>query len=145
MKKCSILFLVSALLCVAALAGTASAMTPVRLALIPDVAIPADKNVQGLDFGLIADKVADMQGLQLSWIYSESTGKFVGIQDSIVDIVNEGTGIQWGLYNQAENFTGIQLGVVNSAARLKGLQLGLVNIIKSGGIVPFMVIVNGSF
>ena len=104
-----------------------SAATPIRLALLPGLGIPEDNVVIGIDLGLIADSVSEVNGIQVSWLY------------------NTGTGIQWGLYNQSQSFVGIQIGLINVTNTLQGFQFGLINIIRTGAPFPFMVFINGNF
>ena len=56
-----------------------------------------------------------------------------------------GEGVQWGLVNTAASWNGLQIGFVNYAERLHGVQIGLINIIKQGGVLPVLPIVNWSF
>ena len=73
---------------------------------------------------------------------------FTGLQSSTwVNSSGTGAGIQFGLVNVSKSFHGLQLGVVNVSDKMNngGLQIGLINIIKSGGVQPFLPIVNWSF
>ncbi len=139
--------IIQVLLAVAVLlsCGSVFAETPIKLSLLPNIGIPKDDTIRGLDIGLLGDSAADVQGVQVSWIYSEIKGNLVGVQFGLVNLCNNVTGVQWGFYNQAESVTGLQMGLVNVAKKMKGLQIGLVNIISSGSPLPFMVIVNGNF
>ena len=141
--------MVMLLVMVMAMAGAVSAFaaegsTPVKVSLIPTVGVPAQEVVHGLDLGIIGDNVKEVQGLQLSWIYSGTKEKLVGAQLGFVNIGNNVSGLQYGFYNQAENMKGLQFGFINSAVNMSGLQVGLVNLIKNGRL-PFMVIVNGNW
>ncbi|OGF50877.1 MAG: hypothetical protein A2231_08690 [Candidatus Firestonebacteria bacterium RIFOXYA2_FULL_40_8] len=121
-----------------------SAATPIRLSLLPGISIPEDNVVIGIDLGLIADSVSEVNGIQVSWLYS-GTERLTGIQLGVVNISNTATGIQWGLYNQSQSFVGIQIGLINVTDTLHGFQIGLINIIRTGSPFPFMVFINGNF
>ncbi len=118
--------------------------TPVKLSLFPKIAVPESQTVHGLDLGIIATKVDEVQGVQLAWIYCGTRNKFVGFQSAFIAIDKDATGLTYGFVNEAESFTGVQLGFVNIADKMKGVQLGLVNIIKTGP-VPAMVFINANF
>jgi len=126
-----------------AAAYAADSVTPIRLALVPTVAIPSQQIVHGLDLAL-GDNINEVQGVQLSLIYSGTKSELVGVQAGLIDIGNEVTGLEWGFYNQADNMKGVQVGFINWAEHMNGIQIGLVNIIKSGGLFPVMVIFNAS-
>ncbi|OGF45093.1 MAG: hypothetical protein A2452_00760 [Candidatus Firestonebacteria bacterium RIFOXYC2_FULL_39_67] len=135
------------LLAVFALSGMSqevSAATPLRLSLLPGISIPGDNVVIGIDIGLIADSVQEVNGFQVSWLYS-GTDRLSGIQLGLVNISNSATGIQWGLYNQSQSFVGIQIGLINVTDTMHGFQIGLINIIRTGAPFPFMVFINGNF
>ncbi|MFA5778574.1 MAG: hypothetical protein WC947_00350 [Elusimicrobiota bacterium] len=145
MKKCAVVFLTAVMVGVGFMAAYAAGdVTPVKVSLVPTVGIPSQETVHGLNLGLIGDNVKEVQGLQLSWIYSGTKEKMVGLQAGFVDIGKEVTGVQYGFYNQADNMTGLQLGFINSTEYMNGVQIGLVNIIKKGAL-PFMVLVNANF
>ncbi len=137
---------------------SSSAATPVRLSLIPSLAIPQDKTVHGLDFSLIYDSVHETQGVQLAWIYGNCENKMVGIQwglvvktkqltglqDGFVCLSDDVKGVQWGFYNSAKNVSGLQLGFINVTENMNGIQIGLVNHIKNSKL-PWMIIANAKF
>jgi hypothetical protein len=156
MKKLAAI--VTVLLAVSAVAFAAD-ITPVKVSLFPKITVPAAETVHGLDLGLIATKVDEVQGVQLAWIYgavqkkmvgvqfafySEADTKFVGLQSGFIVVDKEAKGLTYGFVNEADSFTGLQLGFVNIANKMKGIQLGVVNIIKTGP-VPAMVFVNANF
>jgi hypothetical protein len=141
--KVLVLAMAIASLCAANMYAAEGAI-PVKISLIPTIGIPAGQVVHGLDLGIIGDRVTEIQGVQLSWIYGGVTEKMVGVQAGFVLISNNVKGLQYGFYNQAQNVEGLQFGFVNSADTMKGVQIGLVNIIKQGRL-PFMVIVNGNW
>jgi hypothetical protein len=145
MKKAIALVLFLGVFAVCGLSQDASASTPIKLSLLPNIGIPQDNVVQGLDIGIIGDSLQEMQGVQWSWIYSDTKGKLSGVQFGLVNISNDVAGVQWGFYNQAKSVVGVQLGAINMADTLKGIQIGLVNIIRTGAPLPFMVIVNANF
>jgi hypothetical protein len=121
-----------------------AASTPVKVSLFPKLSVPQEKVVNGLDLGLIATNVDEVQGLQLGWIFCGTDVKMVGLQSGFIDKGNTVTGVQWGFYNGANEVNGLQLGFINVTERMKGIQVGLVNIIKQS-VLPVMVIVNANF
>ena len=137
-----VLLLAAAFVCsVTVFAGE---VTPIKVSIFPKLSIPASQTVHGLDLGLIATNVEEVQGLQLNWIYGGIDNKLVGAQWGFVNKGNIVTGVQLGFYNGANKVTGIQLGWINVTETMEGIQLGLVNVIKKG-VVPAMVILNASF
>lgn len=144
-----------AFVCISANAAT----TPIKVSLWGSIAYPsaADTVVKGLDIG-IGSTTAEVKGVQLDFIFSK-TSDLTGVQSgllgmvdtgiggqvSAVNIANDFTGLQWGLFNYAERVKGLQLGFVNYAQEIdKGLQIGLLNFAKNGWL-PVMIIVNGKF
>ena len=145
MKKCVVVLLMAVMSVVGFVAlSVAGETTPIKISLVPGVGIPSQSTVHGLDLGLIGDDVAEVQGLQIAWIYAGTKEKMVGLQTAFVDIGKEVVGVQYGFYNQADDMTGLQLGFINSADYMSGVQIGLVNIIKKGAL-PFMVLINANF
>lgn len=135
---------------------------PIQLALFDPVQIvPAGQSVKGLRLSLIYSKNVNVTGLDLSFIASQTTGNFAGVQFALVGVVDKdflgwqdslvnltggtATGLQLGFFNKAKRVEGLQFGLVNHAGTINGLQIGLVNIIEKGGWLPVMVIVNGNF
>lgn len=99
----------------------------------------------GLQWGLVGLVDGDFTGWQDDFV-SVTRGRFTGFQSGAVNSAENGTGFQWGAVNIAQTMSGLQLGLVNYAARMnKGVQIGIVNIIKQGGVLPVMPIVNWSF
>ena len=123
----------------------ASAATPVKLSLVPQLTVPADTAVRGLDLGILASNVKTVEGLQVAWIFAGVDNKIEGVQWSLVSKANVVKGVQLGFYNGANDITGLQFGWVNVADKLNGVQLGLVNVIHKGGFLPVCVFVNASF
>lgn len=132
---------------------------PVKLSLFPKITVPQNNVVHGLDLGILATDLDEVQGVQLSFIYGAVENKMVGLQNTFifaratsmtglqVAFVTKATtltGVQYGFVNRAQEVTGVQLGFVNITEKMKGIQVGLVNVIKQG-IVPAMVLVNASF
>lgn len=145
MKRCAAVLLTAVFVGFGfAILYAAGDTTPVKISLVPTVGIPSQETVHGLNLGLIGDNVTEVQGLQMSWIYSGTKEKMVGLQTGFVVIGKEVTGVQYGFYNQADNMTGLQLGFINSTDYMSGVQIGLVNIIKKG-VLPFMVLINANF
>jgi hypothetical protein len=103
-------------------------------------------SVNGLDLGLINHATAGTsKGLQFGLVGLVDSD-FVGWQDSSVNVVKGNfKGFQWGFVNYAKSAKGFQLGFVNYAESMHGLQIGLVNIIRQGGVLPVLPIVNWSF
>jgi hypothetical protein len=122
----------------------ATVATPVKVSLFPKLAIPSNQVVHGLDLGLIATKVDEVQGVQLGWLYCGTSKKMVGLQSGFVSGATIITGLQWGFINVADDVTGVQAGFINVTAKMKGVQIGLVNVIKKG-VVPAMVFINANF
>jgi len=148
---------------------------PIQLSLLsPAQLVPADEairglrlsllygrntDVTGLDVGLVAHSTGDFRGVQLAVVgltdndftglqyslVSVITGHMEGVQLGGVNLAESGRGIQWGAVNHSRNFRGLQLSLVNYAETLHGIQVGLVNIIREGGVLPVMPIVNWSF
>jgi hypothetical protein len=151
-------------LCCLATPGRAAAEEgkPISLALVSPIQIvPETQGVNGFRFSLLYGKNAFLTGLDLSLV-GQVTGSGTGVQWGIVQLVGgdftgwqggwganitngKFTGLQAGIFNSAERMEGLQLGFVNRAGTINGLQLGLVNIIEKGGMLPVMVLFNGSF
>ncbi|MHB9155530.1 MAG: LA_2272 family surface repeat-containing protein [Endomicrobiales bacterium] len=144
MKVIARLGLAAALLTFVVAGVFAAETTPVKVSLFPKLGLPEAQVVHGLDLGLIATNVEEVQGLQASWIFGGVDQKMVGLQLGFVAKANVVTGVQYGFYNGANEVTGVQLGFINVTETMKGVQVGLVNVIKKG-LVPAMVIVNASF
>ena len=136
--------IVSVIILLAIVGTNAAAETPLKFALLPDIGIPQDNNLVGLELGF-ADTMNDVTGLQLCWIYNGSRGKVTGAQIGLVNTCDSLTGIQWGFYNKAQSVTGFQIGVINQTSRMNGIQIGLLNFISTGSPLPFMVFINGNF
>ncbi len=146
---------------------------PFQLALFPPVQIvPEDESVRGVrlslygrnvsvtgfDWGVANHTTGDFLGLQLG-VVGLAEGGFTGVQGNTVNIVegafeglqaglfssaDQGRGLQLSGVNHARNFRGLQIALVNYAETLNGVQIGIVNIIRQGGVLPVMPIVNWS-
>jgi hypothetical protein len=84
-------------------------------------------------------------GLQLgvvNLVKEEQNGAQVGVANFASEKEN---GVQLGVTNYARRLTGVQVGLFNRTDSLHGVQLGLANYARSGGMVPFSVIVNVGF
>ena len=103
-------------------------------------------SVTGLDLGLINHTTTGMtKGLQFGLVGLADTD-FLGWQDNWVNVTKgKFEGFQWGAVNYSLDMNGFQLGVVNYAESMHGLQVGLVNIIRVGGVLPVLPIINWSF
>jgi hypothetical protein len=135
---------------------------PVQLALFTPVQVfPEDDSISGIRLSLLYGRNVSVTGLDLGLINHATAGTskglqfglvglvdsdFVGWQDSYVNVVKGNfKGFQWGFVNYARSAKGFQLGFVNYAESMNGLQIGLVNIIRQGGVLPVLPIVNWSF
>ncbi|OGS20999.1 MAG: hypothetical protein A3J83_06075 [Elusimicrobia bacterium RIFOXYA2_FULL_40_6] len=141
MKK---LLAVVAVVMVSVSVSFAGDSTPIKLSLFPKLGLPPQQIVNGLDLGIIATKVEEVQGIQLGWIYAGTSRKMVGLQDGFVASSQEMVGLQYGFVCLATDVKGVQVGFINITEKMKGIQIGLVNVIKKG-IIPAMVVVNVSF
>ncbi|MFQ5704004.1 MAG: LA_2272 family surface repeat-containing protein [Gemmatimonadales bacterium] len=102
---------------------------------------------KGVQFGIVGYNDTDAMGWQSNFI-NVTKRKFEGFQDGLVNYVEDGGGFQFGVVNRSKTMKGLQIGLVNYAERMAGgggLQIGLVNIIRYGGVLPVMPIVNWSF
>ena len=135
---------------------------PVQLALIAPVQIfPENDPISGIRLNLIYGRNVSVTGLDLGLINHTTTGMtkglqfglvgladtdFLGWQDNWVNVTKgKFEGLQWGAVNYSSSMNGFQLGVVNYAESMHGLQVGLVNIIRVGGVLPVLPIINWSF
>ena len=135
---------------------------PIQIALITPVQIfPEEDSISGIRLNLIYGRNVSVTGLDLGLVNHTSSGIFKGLQLGLVGLadsdfigwqdnwvnVTKGKfeGFQWGAVNYAKNMKGFQLGVVNYTENMYGIQVGLVNIIRVGGVLPVLPIVNWSF
>ncbi|MEJ2203161.1 MAG: hypothetical protein P8170_03545 [Gemmatimonadota bacterium] len=147
---------------------------PIQISLVTPVQIvPEDEAVRGVrlnilygrntfmtgfDYGLVNHTMRDFLGVGLGVVnltegsatglqwggVNVTKGAFEGFQVGWVNTVGSGHGLQLGLVNHAPNYRGLQFGFVNYAERMNGVQVGFVNIIREGGVLPVMPIVNWS-
>ncbi len=99
----------------------------------------------GVQFSVVSVNKGSFTGWQGSSIVAVTQAEFTGFQSAPFTHAGKGEGLQYGLVNTADSWNGLQLGLVNYAQRLHGLQIGLINIIKVGGALPVLPIVNWSF
>lgn len=120
-----------------------------------------NRNVTGLDLGLVNRTTGDFKGLQHgfigathgkfsgwqdNWAVNFAEGQFYGLQTGVVNFVGTGEGVQLGgLYNNAEYMSGLQFSLINFAEDFYGVQLGLINIIRSKDNFPILPFVNWKF
>jgi hypothetical protein len=152
--------LIMVLLVLAPLAARAKER-PINLSLVTPIQIfPDTDSIVGFRFSLLYGRNAALTGLDLGLV-NHTTGSFKGVQFGLVGIAENGflgwqddfvnithgkmEGLQVGAFNYAEHARGIQFGLVNYAGTISGIQIGIVNIIRKGGLLPVMVIFNGSF
>jgi hypothetical protein len=98
----------------------------------------------GVQWALVAINKGSFTGWQAAGA-AVTRGQFVGLQSGWFTSAQQGQGVQWGLVNTAARWNGLQVGLVNYAQYLHGVQVGLINIIKQGGALPVLPIVNWSF
>jgi len=138
-----------------------AAERPINLSLVTPIQIfPDSDSIVGFRFSLLYGRNANFTGLDLG-LCNHTTGSFKGVQFGLVGIAENGflgwqdnfinvtggkmEGLQVGAVNYAEHARGVQFGLVNYAGTISGIQIGIVNIIRKGGMLPVMVIFNGSF
>jgi hypothetical protein len=135
---------------------------PVQLSLFTPIQIYSDEHsitafrlnviygrnisVRGLDLGLVNHMTSGLsKGVQIGFI-GLVDADFLGWQNNAVNVTRNGLeGFQWGIVNYAGNSRGFQLGVFNYTETMYGLQIGLINVIRDGGVLPVLPIVNWSF
>ena len=99
----------------------------------------------GFGYGLVHIVDKDALGFQIG-VVNHVKGELVGWQYSVVNTNGATRGLQLGLVNYSGVMSGVQLGFINYADRVdKGIQIGLINIIKQGGVLPVLPVVNWSF
>jgi hypothetical protein len=162
---------------VAALVMAPSAQADhLQLSLIPDVQLVdksddvtllrlaiagQNKNVTGIDFGLIALTDGDFKGIGLDLVHhvkgdvhgaqlaawNHAGGKASCLQWGYVNTATDLSGIQLGLINHTDNNSLLQIGAVNIGNCSKGgWQVGFINVnTDPNAKLPAMVIINGNF
>jgi hypothetical protein len=100
---------------------------------------------EGVQWALVAINQGSFTGWQHSPV-AVTRGPFIGFQQGYVFTnATNGEGVQLAVVNTAQSWHGLQIGLVNYTQNLHGLQIGLINIIKVGGAMPVLPIVNWSF
>jgi hypothetical protein len=99
---------------------------------------------KGVQWGLVG-MTSGWKGVQLNSINVNQTGFFQGLQWGLVDWADDMEGAQLGWVNVSKKMSGFQLGIINYTETMYGLQIGLANIIRQGGVLPFLPLVNWSF
>jgi len=99
---------------------------------------------KGVQWGLVG-MTKGWKGVQINSVNVNETGRFEGLQWGFVDWAEEFEGAQLGWLNISKDMHGFQLGFINYAETMHGLQIGLANIIRQGGVLPFLPLVNWSF
>jgi hypothetical protein len=103
-------------------------------------------SITGIDLGLVNHTTAGMSSALQIGVVSLNDADFTGVQYSTVNVTRQSfKGFQWGLVNYAGSGNGFQLGFFNYAEKMHGLQIGLINVIREGGVLPVLPIVNWSF
>jgi len=162
-KKCC-LIVAAILIGLAIIAVPAQAeQRPIQISLFTPVQIfPEEDPIVGLRLNLLYGRSASVTGLDLGWLVNHTTtgkskalqigfvgineAEFVGVQWNTINITTGNVeGLQWGFFNYANYANGLQLGFINYANTMKGLQIGLINVIKQGGALPVLPIINWSF
>lgn len=123
--------------------GRNSDVTGVDVGLVPHVM----GDFVGVQVGVASIVEGDARGLQWGPGLNLVDGYLTGAQFAgLVNSARAGEGLQVaGGVNHSRDFRGLQIALVNYAQRLHGVQLGLVNIIREGGVLPVMPLVNWSF
>lgn len=116
--------------------GLGSHLTDDLLGVQVGAANLVDGDAEGVQVGVIFG----LNGLNL--VRGSLTGAQLG---GVVNVARAGEGFQLGGVNHSRNFRGLQIAFVNYAERLHGVQLGFINIIREGGVLPVMPLVNWSF
>ncbi|MCB9558579.1 MAG: hypothetical protein H6707_20850 [Deltaproteobacteria bacterium] len=145
----------------ALLARPAHANKPINLSLFAPVQLFSENEpISGFRFNLIYGRTRSMKGLDLGLVNHIIAGPFDGVQLGLVNVAQRSLsgwqhggvgivrgqlkGVQTGVVNVAQRVRGVQFGAVNITDTIYGIQIGLVNVIKRGGWLPVMVLVNGS-
>ncbi|MFQ5538613.1 MAG: LA_2272 family surface repeat-containing protein [Gemmatimonadota bacterium] len=115
-------------------------VTGVDIGLVSHVS----RDFTGVQWGLVGFVEGDALGVQSNQFVNIVEGELEGVQIGALNMADRGQGLQLSLVSHARNFQGLQIGLVNYAETLKGIQIGLVNIIRSGGVLPVMPLVNWS-
>ena len=129
-----------------------------------DLVSGCNRNVGGLDLGLLNETDGWEYGLQVGGLWNDGHGPLAGLQVAGllntsgetspcqgvqlagVNLAGVADGVQIGVFNHAAGgMTGVQIGLVNISERpLVGMQIGLINL-DENGTIPFMPIMNFGF
>lgn len=162
MNRLNTILLIGLLVLLIAAAQLSAEEKPVQLSLFTPIQIvPEEDSVSALRINLIYGKNASIRGFDLGIINHTTAGLSKGVQIGFVSVVdadflgfqynmvnatrNDFEGFQWGFVNYAGSCRGFQLGFFNYAEAMHGLQIGLINVIREGGVLPVLPIVNWSF
>lgn len=162
MKNSIIILTIGILVLLVSAVPGAAEEKPVQLSFITPIQIvPEEDSISALRLNLIYGRNASVRGFDLGIVNHTTTGlskgvqvgcvsmadaDFLGFQYSFVNVTrNDFEGFQWGFVNYVGNGRGLQLGFFNYAETMHGLQIGLINVIREGGVLPVLPIVNWSF
>jgi hypothetical protein len=135
LKKLAVLLLLTV-----SISGIAKDTSVFRFSLCPGFGWPKDKNVTGLNLGLIGDQDKDKNVTGTDWsLLATLTEDVKGSQCSFINISKNSEFTQGGLVNVAENCKGTQWGFVNFGKDADGLQIGLINIMNNGWLPVFIL------
>jgi len=87
--------------------------------------------VSGFDLSLLGSHIRNLDGLQMSSLYSGTSGKSDGVQLSLGACLNNEVfnGVQVSLFNKGVVHRGWQVGLVNLDEQADGVQFSLVNVV----------------
>ncbi len=133
------LIVLAVLVCFSGILSAAGDTSVFRFSLVPGFGWPKDKNVVGLNLGLIGDQSEgkSVVGTDLSLI-ATITKNVQGAQSAFVNITENSEVAQGGFVNVATNSKGTQWGFINFAKKTEGLQIGLINIMDNGWLPVFV-------
>lgn len=106
-----------------------------------NILLGVNRNVTGLDMGVVNIVSKSMMGLQYGTI--NFAGTCNGMQVGVLNKADFSDAImQAGLINSAGGATGFQVGLINVCEHIRGIQVGLINIIRNGYGPSFCPIIN---
>ncbi len=116
--------------------------------------------VSGFRFNLLYGKNSNLRGFDLGSV-NHVTGAVEGFQFGGVNIADDLSGLQIGLYNSASSsssgfcqfglvnighdISGVQIGLFNMCDTISGVQIGVLNFITQSDFVIFCPFVNAQF
>ncbi len=135
--------------------------TGLQLSLCAPLQIfPDNYDVSGLRLNLLYGRNSNLRGLDLGLV-NDVTGVAEGFQCGLVNLADDLSGLQVGVYNSAsitangfcqigvanvgKDIRGVQLGVFNMCDTISGVQIGLLNFILQSDFVIFCPIINAQF